>query len=660
MENRFGLKDAILIGLLVLTLASIWLWMIMRDRQHETLDTLASSQKQLADDLQLRTASLEREIGRIASRPVESPRVVEALTSLQAAITAMAQNQVDPAEFQAQLAAIQRQIDESRAATQDTPATPAGADNPFERILEPRDREDFAFGGWMVDSFRQNVGKLTPLVATDVYQSIVEGYVLEPLITRDPETLEWKPWIARRWEVSEDGKTITYWLRDNVTFADGEPLTAEDVVFTYNLIMNPRINTPRLRSYYEKIESVEADGPHKVVYKLTEPYFLALSITGGLAIMPEHWYRKFTPEEFNEQPGLLFGSGPYRLEGDPEDWQSGTGDVTLVRNEKYWGPRGVFDRLVWQTITDENAELIAFRNGEIDRYGISPEQYPRLSKDADLLRKAELYVYNNLAGGYRYIGWNQKRGGRTTPFADARVRRAMTMLINREELAQQLMSGLATVATGPFHPLGDQADPAIEPWPYDPQRAKELLAEAGYRDIDNDSVLEGPGGEDFTFSLIYPSSSEFQKQMALYLKDAFARAGIALRPEPTEWNTMLQRIDERDFDAITLGWGGSIETDPNQIFTTSAIAEGGDNYVQYSNPELDRLIEQARITVDDEKRTDLWHRVHRILHEDQPYTFLFNQKSAVFVTDRLHNVEKTKVGLNDRLEYFIPAPLQRR
>ncbi len=603
MDNKFGFKDFILIVLLLGILVSIWIAMVLFDRQWQTL---AGIQRQLS----------ELAAGGVATAPRHDNAAPDATDGLPSA-----------SEY-------------------------------FYRLQAPREQEDFAYGDWFVDSFSQTVGKLTPLIATDAYQSVIAGYVLESLIVRDPESFEWRPWLAHDWQVSEDGLTISFDLRPDARFSDGKPLTAEDVVFTYELIMNPDINAPALRSYYDNFESVEADGPHRVVFRMKRPYFKSLEFSGGMTVLPRHFYEQFTSEQFNELPGLLVGSGPYRLRVDPLEWESGTGKIELVRNENYWGPRPSFDRLVFREITDETAELTSFRNREIDRYGVRPEKYDRLRRDDDLLERADLYVYEAPNFGYRYVGWNQKRKGEPTPFADVRVRKAMTLLTDRNEMAEQLMAGLATVATGPFHHLGAQADAAIKPWPYDPPRARKLLAEAGWTDRDGDGMLENEAGEVFEFKLIYPAGSTNYQQMAFYLKDAYARAGIVMQPDPTEWNTMLQRIDERDFDAITLGWTGNIEGDPKQIFHSESMKGGGSNYVSYANPQFDKLIDEARITLDRDKRLAMWHRAHAILHEDQPYTFLFFSKAPVFIDKRIGNVKITRSGMNDRVEMYVPKPLQ--
>lgn len=601
MENRFGFKDLITTVLLLAILVTLWLGMTQYDRQWEVVQRIDQ-----------KLAVIEQGV------PVRGGGGGE--LSMTAAADMVAHHY---------------------------------------RWVTARSDPDFAEGDWFVDAILTSIGKLTPLIPADIYQQMVANYVLESMLVRDPETLEWKPWIAESWEVSDDGLTISFDLRRDVTFSDGVPLTSEDVLFTLDMIRNPEINAPQLVPYYEPVASAVAEGPYRVVFTLNEPYFQALSITGGMEILAKHYYEKFTPEEFNASTGLLFGSGPYKLDMDPEAWRPGSGKVELVRNDEYWGPRPTFARLQWQEITEEAAQLVSMRNGEIDRYGVRPEKYNQLKDDKNLNASATLYEYRAVIAGYRYVGWNQLKDGKPTPFADARVRRAMTMLLNRQEMCEQLMAGLATVATGPFNPLSEQYDPQVSAIGYDPEAGKQLLADAGYADRDNDGVLEDADGKPFRFSLIYPSGIANYQQMAQYLKDAYARAGVTMELDPTEFNTMLQRIDDRSFDAITLGWSSGIESDPKQIFHSDSIPDGGNNYVTYRNEELDATIDQARMTVDEDERFALWHKAHRILQDDQPYTFLFNTKSVIFLDDRFRNVKVTKVGLNDRVEYFVPRDQQR-
>lgn len=655
MPNRFTLKDLLLFVLIIAVLVSVWLAMIQSDLENEVVRDFRDQLEQQNDNLA--TIAREQRDTRVAL--VELGEGNQTLNANLAQLVEVLNRRRPPANGDAAGNGEANGGDDPIAITFGNGDEGLLDDEKyFYRLMEPRSRPNFAYGDWFIDSFRQTVGKLTPIIATDAYQSAVEGFVLESLITRDPNTFEWRPWIAKSWQVADDGLTITYDLRRDVVFSDGQPLTADDVVFTYQWIMNPDVNAPALRTYYDNFESVTADGDYRVVFRMKRPYFRSLDFSGGMAILARHFYEQFTPEQFNEMPGLLFGSGPYKLAVPPEQWRPGTGKIELDRNNQYWGPRPTFDKLVFREIRDETAQLTSFRNRGIDRFGISPEKYPRLRNDQDLLDHANLHVYEAPNFGYRYIGWNQQREGEPTAFADKRVRQAMTLLANRKEMAKQLMSGLARVATGPFNPLGQQADPDIEPWPYDPEKAKQLLAEAGWVDRDDDGVLENADGKEFRFSLIFPAGSANYQQMAYYLRDAYARAGIVMEPAETEWNTMLQRIDERKFDAMTLAWTGNIEGDPKQIFHSDSIEGGGHNYITYRNERLDELIDTARVTMDEQERMPMWHEVNRIFHEDQPYTFLFFSKTAVFIDQRMQNVQITKMGMNDRTEMFVPKSMQ--
>lgn len=484
--------------------------------------------------------------------------------------------------------------------------------------------------------------------------------MLETLADRDPDTLGWRPLIARSWTISDDGLTITFKLRRGVSFSDGKPLTAHDVVFSYDLIMNPKIEAPRQRAYYGKIESVKANGDYEVTFKFRERYFKSFEVAATLDILPKHFYSKFTPAEFNAKPGLLMGSGPFRME-TPDGWAPGK-PLTLYRNERYWGVKPAFDRLVYREINNDVARLTAFKNGEIDFFPAQPEQYVKMLEDKALVDRTQHFEYERITGGYGFIGWNQKRGGKATVFADKRVRRAMTMMIDRQYIAKELLRGYGIIPTGPFNRLSPQYNPEVKPLPFDMAEAKQLLAEAGYVDRDHDSVLENAAGEPFKFALTYPSSeggAGFWDRVMLLLKDQYAKAGIVMELDPLEWAVFAQKIDSRDFDAISLAWGGTLESDPYQIFHSDQMADGGDNFVNYSNPELDKAIDKARLIMDDEQRHKAWHVVHRILNDDQPYTFLYTRKSLVFVDDRIKNVQRVKIGLNSPFEWYVPKPLQK-
>ncbi|MDX8127219.1 peptide-binding protein [Methylomonas sp. OY6] len=534
----------------------------------------------------------------------------------------------------------------------------------FQRAHAASRMPDYAQGDWSVEAFGTNLKTITPLVSSDAYASNVQSYVLEGLITRNPDTLEWEGLVAKDWTISEDGLVITFRMREDVSFSDGNPLTANDVVFSFNFIMTDAIQAPRERAYLEKIKSVKANGKYEVVFTFKEPYFEALSLAGSIGILPKHFYEPYLkePQKFNESKGLLLGSGPYRL-NDPKNWTPDKGNVELVRNERYWGDvQPSYHRILWKIIQNDSARLTTFRNGDIDSYSARPVEYQELKKDPQIQAKSQNFEYMPPVVGYSYIGWNQERGGKPTRFADKRVRQAMTYLTDVSRVIKDVMLDYAEPAVSPFSKTSKQHDVALQPYQADLDKAKALLKDAGYQDKNGDGVLEDKAGAPFEFKLTYFQANEDTKRMVLLLKDLYARAGVKLIPTPQEWPVMLENLDKKDFDAITLGWTSGIETDLYQMFHSSQAVSKGDNYVSYNNPALDKLIDDARRTVDESKRMPLWQQAEHILYEDQPYTFLMRRKSLLFVDKRIHNLQMTKLGLNFGslpLENYVPLAQQK-
>jgi peptide/nickel transport system substrate-binding protein len=496
----------------------------------------------------------------------------------------------------------------------------------------------------------------------------VERQVTESLAWRDPYTLEYVPLLASGWEISEDGLTMRFQLRRGVTFSDGEPFDADDVIYSFDLVRNPVVAADRTRSYLTKLKDVKKIDPYTVEFTFTEPYFLNFgSVAENVPVLPQHFYSRFTADQFNEKTGLLMGTGPYRLE-NPESWTPGQ-LVALLRNDRYWGVPAAFNRIIFHEIQEEAPQMVLYGNKEHDVIRCTPDQYIQLTNDERVMKFSNKYSYQTPFKGYIYVGWNQlRRQGSAeskTFFADKRVRQAMTMLLDRERMNREIFHGYYSVASGPFAPNGPQAAPDLQPWPHAPERAMALLNESGFADRDGNGVLENEKGEPFRFTLTYPSGSEAWEKFTLFAKDAFARAGILMVPDRVDWPVLVQRLNTSDFEAVTLGWSSVVESDPYQVFHSDSIKGQGDNRIAYRSAELDRAIDAARTTMDKEKRMKLWHEVHRILHEDQPYTFLFNRPQLTLMNSRIHNVEKSNLGLNFELlnggvmPWFVPEKMQR-
>ncbi len=620
MDKRFTAKDIVVLSVLSCIIILILLAMYMVDRQWLKLAEMQDTMSEQAQDIR----SLRGQI-RSLDRRLQHGVVAGS------AADAAAETDMPPA---------------------------------FDRAYRASRMPDYAKGDWLVQAFGSSLKTVTPLVSQDAYASEVQQYVQESLIARDPSSLKWQGLIARDWNVSDDGLTFVFNLRNDVKFSDGKPLTADDVAFTFSFIMNEKIAAPRQRAYYKKIKSVTANGKYQVTFVFKEPYFNALSLAGGLAIMPRHFYEPYlqNPQNFNQSKGLLLGSGPYRLK-DPKSWTPDQGMIELERNPRYWGPvEPTFIRLLWRFIENDNARLTTFRNGDIDAYSARPLEFKRLVKDEKLAGRANHWEYMNPVVSYSYVAWNQRRNDKSTRFADKRVRQAMTYLTDRDRTIEEIFLKKGEVAISPFNPRSKQHDPQLKPRKFNIERARELLVSAGYQDRNGDGVLEDKDGNDFTFELVYFQDSEDTKRTVLFLKDLYARAGVLLKPKPTEWSVMIDLLTRRDFDAITLAWTSGVETDIYQMFHSSQMENNADNFISYKNSELDKLIEQARTTVDEAIRMPIWQACERILHEDQPYTFMMRRKSLSFIDKRFQNVEVTRLGLNFGfvpIENFVPQKLQR-
>jgi len=251
------------------------------------------------------------------------------------------------------------------------------------------------------------------------------------------------------------------------------------------------------------------------------------------------------------------------------------------------------------------------------------------------------------------VGWNYD----TVFFSDQRVRLAMTHIINRESIRKHIYKDIARIVTGPFYILGPQYDANVEPWPYDIARAKGLLDEAGWVDTDGDGIRDKDGAA-FRFKFMFPGGGGLGEKLIKLLQDEAAKVGIEVISEPYEWSVFHERLINRDFDSFILGWSAPVLQDPYQLWHSSQVGSHGSNYVGFRNGEADGLIEEARRTLDDDKRNELYHQLHRLLHKEQPYTFLLTRPILEFLDRRFENVRIKNLGVEPH-EWYVPKEKQR-
>lgn len=507
-------------------------------------------------------------------------------------------------------------------------------------------------GDWLIWAFRVEPKTLNQFsVDSDIYSRwITVPYIFEPLLVYDFDDLTMKPWLAESYEVSSDGLEITFRLRDDVYFSDGVSVTADDVVFTYETAVNPAVDAADVASLYVDVEKVVRVNERVVRFFMKRPYFKALEnlCFWDFGILPKHIYEFDNAEEFNKRVSNPVGSGPFVF----EKWNVGR-EVVLRRNENYWGRKARLEKIIYKFITNPAACVQALRSHEVDLIIPEPEQFADLAGDEQFNREFYCLSYWNPGVPFYYIGWNQD----TVFFSDRRVRLAMTHIVNREQIVSHLLKGHGREISGPFFIKGKQNSPDIEPWPYDLGRARELLESAGWRDTDGDGLRDKDGSE-LRFRFMYASESALYKRLAKLLKDEAAKVGVEVILEPYEWSVLMPRLSDREFESVVMGWGGDVLEDFYQIFHSSQIGNRGSNYVGFKNAEADAIMEEVRRTFDEDKRNKLSHRLHRILHEEQPYTFLFTRPTFRLVDKRFKNVKIHNLGLK-YWEWYVPKSEQR-
>jgi peptide/nickel transport system substrate-binding protein len=507
-------------------------------------------------------------------------------------------------------------------------------------------------GDWLISN---EIGEPRTLNTLSVESSIeardiVSRNIIETLFyyDLDYDGVKLVPVLAESMEVSKDGLEITVKLKKDIWFSDGVPVTADDVIFTYQTMMNPEIDAADIRNYYNNVKQVVKIDDRTVKFVLKELYWQTIESVGVFDVLPRHIYQFTDPKQFNNRRSNPVGSGPYVF----ERWDVGQ-QVVLRRNDNYWGKKPKINKLVFKIITNSMAALQALRSHNIDTMEPSSEQFFELSKDEQFKEDFNMLLYWRPSFGYNYIGWNEARAF----FKDRRVRLAMTYSVNRPAIVEYIQKGYGKVITGPFYIYGKQNDPNIKPWPFDLEKAKQLLDEAGWIDHDGDGIRD-KDGVTFRFKLSYPSGSETAERIIKMIKDDTARIGVDVIPDPVEWSIFLERLNRGDFDAAFSGWGGTIESDPYQIFHSSQIQNRGNNRVGFSNAEADKLMEEARRTLDPDKRYELYHQFDRVIHEEQPYTFLVTRPSYTLLDKRFGNAKVHKLGI-DFLEWYVPKDKQR-
>lgn len=505
-------------------------------------------------------------------------------------------------------------------------------------------------GGTMISATIAEPSGLIPMIAGEAAASAIASNIFNTLLKYD-KNLELTGELAKSWHVSADQKTITFNLKPDMKWADGKPLTSADVLFTWQVVTDDKTRTP-YGADYKLVLLAEAPDPFTFRVTYPQPYAPALESWAGLQILPKHLLEG---QDINTTPFARHpvGSGYYQL----EKWRNGE-SISLIRNPSSTQGPARIERLISRVIPDTATQFLELLANNIDYMGLDPIQYARVFPSRpDLNRKIALY--KELGNNYTYMGFNLKH----KPFDDIRVRKAINYAVDKQELIDGVLLGLGEPVASPYKPGTRWANPELQPYPYDPEKARELLRSAGFEDSDSDGILDR-NGKPFAFEIITNNGNKQREMSAVLIQRRLKEIGIDVSIRKMEWASFIERfIKTGDFDVVVLGWSLSLDPDQFSIWHSSQQAPGQFNFIGYNNPQVDKLLEQGRLELNPDKRMKIYHEFAKILLEDSPIVYLYTGYGLPAIHKRVKGIDNPAppagIGHNSH-EWYIPQPLRRK
>jgi peptide/nickel transport system substrate-binding protein len=468
------------------------------------------------------------------------------------------------------------------------------------------------------------VSILNPILSSDSTSSAVEGVIFSGMLRFDKH-LQPKPDVAERWTTSADGKIWIFYLKKNVFWHDGHPFDAQDVKFTFDSILNPRVNSVRRSDYI--IDGIPIQ--FKVIDKYTIQAILPKPFApflpnAAMGILPEHILagKDLNRADFNRHP---IGTGPFKL----QEWRPGN-FLIVQRNERYFGRRPRLAKIVYKIIPDENSRLIVYEAGEIDAVDIPPKDYRRARE----LPRTNVFEYETLL--YTYLGLNLA----DPIFSDVNVRRALSHAVNKAQLVSLVLKGLGLPADLPNAPVSWAYSDAVVKYAYSPEQSRRLLDRAGYkRGADG---YYAKNGKRLEFTVLINQGNKERQQAAIILQQQFKKVGVKMEIKVLEWSALLRVVnaptDPKDFDAVLMGWSLGIDPDSYSIWHSSQYPRGL-NFIRYNNPKADKLLEAGRTELNQAKRKAVYAKLYRQITADAPYVFLWYPTVVMAVSRRVGGID---------------------
>jgi peptide/nickel transport system substrate-binding protein len=502
------------------------------------------------------------------------------------------------------------------------------------------------YGDAIVEGSIGDVSGFLSAVTTDASSHEAAGYVFNGLVRYDKD-LKLEGELAESWEISPDGKKITFRLRKGVKWHDGAPFTSDDAMFTYRRMIDPKTPTAYGEDFKQVLRASAPD-PHTFVVEYGRPFAPALA-SWGMHVLPKHLLEKYpdiSKSPLNKKP---VGTGPFRF----VEWKTGEKTVFDASPDHFEG-KPYIARVITRVIPDQATMFLELKSGGVDIMTLTPPQYTRQTETDEFRKSFNKFKYT--ASAYTYLGFRLSHPF----FRDKRVRQAIAHAADKKALIDGVLLGLGQEATGPYKPGTWAHNPGVKKYPYDPEKAKALLAEAGWKEKDRDGVLKKDGNR-FEFTVLTNAGNEARSKTAAILQQNLAGVGVKMEIRTVEWAAFINEfIDKRKFDAVILGWNITPDPDQFDIWHSSKTGPKELNHVGFANAEVDRLLDEGRSTFDLEKRKKAYFRIQEVLAEEQPYVFLYVPEALPVVHNRFRGIAPAPAGISyNFIKWHVPKALQK-
>jgi peptide/nickel transport system substrate-binding protein len=523
------------------------------------------------------------------------------------------------------------------------PAGPAASVRPAAVAADDGKPQD---GGTLIRRLESDVVTLNPITSSSTYDRWVDDYLFTPLIYLDQQ-LEPIPGLADSWEILEGGKLYRFDLNEKATFSDGTPVKAADVLFTLKKIFDPASEALQIVGAFEYLDLARTRvvDDHTIEIAFKQPLASQLIRFNDVMVLPEHIYAKGDfRKDYNS---TAVGSGPYRLVRR----EIGK-EILMERREDYWREKPPLKTVLFKLVNDHGTAWSAMRRGDIDESRLTSDTWLHEHQNPEYAKTIDFPRFYTLS--YNFIAWNLRHPG----LEDKRVRRALAMCIPMESVVRDLYHNTARMVSGPFTPDDFAYNPTVPVIRYDLTGAKRLLTNAGWLDSNGDGIVDR-NGKPLQIDLLLMAGNATTLQFGQMIQGEMKKIGVQLELTVLDFPSAIKRITSGDYQAAYFSYDLDNDPDPFNILHSTQFPPRGQNFAFYSNPEIDRIIVQARSEMDRSKRKDLYWRLHEIIAEDQPYTFTVQVASKWAVNKRVHGVQTSAYGLfrwyPGPLAWWIPA-----